>query len=304
MTMLTMSEQTFINELTNFINPTKKIITIDNTYDFGSKSSLSYSMPTIKHIAHIKTIIDIKNKLSIDDNYMTIYTELIKGFFENLDNDLERSYNLIVPEKLKRDVHPQLEIILLEIMLFPNVVKLLHYNIDNFLAITSIIDKGILNIITKYHMHLDMDYSFGYKNTCKFKFVPFMIDCNMVYSSEYCLKNLNVASNLEIRKSLSGKIAVITSHKCLYKFDESQLSILEELLKFCRFATTTCNKYQKYKELELLHKENQELKAKLKTILDPEDVKTNIKTDVKTVVEDDVKEFDIVESVSSDLLSL
>lgn len=229
------------------------------------QSSTVISHATRKHVANIESLKEMCDRIKVDNNYMNNCRELVKIFFENLDNDLEKSYNLVVDESSKLIVYPKLEIILLHIMLFPIDVKPFQYDISKYIEINSIIDKKILNIIKKYHTHFDINY-----NVCqKYKLGEIMINCNMIYSSEFCFKNLKQTLYTTFYKCVSNKLEIITQHKDLcvtYEEYKNYSNILEELVTLCNFTSTTYDKYEKFKELKLLQKENEDLKENLKRI--------------------------------------
>jgi hypothetical protein len=253
------------HDLTNFVKP--------------EPTSTIISHATSKHVAHIESLKEMCNSIRIDNNYMNICRELVKIFFENLNNDLEKSYNLVVDDSSKSIVYPQLEIILLRIMLFPIDVKPFQNNILEYIEINSIIDKGILNIIKKFHTHFDINY-----NSCKkYKLSEIMINCNMMYSSEYCFKNLKQTLYITFHTCVLKKLEVITSHKEYKSIYNDYSNILEELVKFGNFACTTYDKYERCKELELLQKENEALKKNLKRIAEIEELKELVDQEFESI---------------------
>ena len=226
-------------------------------------------------------------------------------YFEDLDNRLSSW------DKLKTvgvyGTNPDIEIILGLIMMMLDSNRSVEYH--NF------IDENVLKIIKKYQHMINFNHVFEYDSNNPFSFTELMLSQNMVISFEYCLKNYNIDI---FRSGLANTFYQKVSNKTPNIIEKHIMSKVKELYNELTNLGSyeLFNRYKKLNEHELLHKENQELKTQLQelktqlesTLENIQNIADDVKTDEVKVndvgddVGDDVKEFDIVESLSSEIV--
>jgi len=221
----------------------------------------SYTCMSLKHMNSIKSI--VSNFLQdLVKNINDPSKIFLTWFFEDLDNDLTRFSGIDIT-KIK---YPLLS----EVVLGTAMILL---NTSTNLELHSFIDQAICNIIKKHHKMINPDYIF---ETPKLSFIKLMLLTDMTISFEYCLQNFEVklftnSFDIELHKKIQKKDKTPVEKDACVKWEELYKNV---------YSITSIEYYNISKQLHAIS-----------------DVVKDSEDDVK----DDIKEFDVVESLSVDV---